>query len=132
MAIQSNGSFTATATQTGVFDNAKAKFTYSFAGRFRPATASGPPTATGTYATPWFSRPMGLPRPARRMSSRGPRPTTATGPDETVAAPGRYSAPVSSGHCYGFSFFVSPGGTSMVNVAVTDILACTPSRFVPK
>jgi hypothetical protein len=132
VAIAPNGSFAATASQTGVFDNAKAKFTYSFAGRFRPATASGPPTATGTLRDTVVFPANGT----TETCTSNVQPWAAThdpqpAPTKTVAAPGSYSVPLSSGHYYGFSFFVSPGGTSMVNVAVADILACTPAGSFP-
>ena len=48
MTVQPDGSFAATGSQQGVFDNAKAKFTYSFAGYFEGATPSGPETVAGT------------------------------------------------------------------------------------
>ena len=132
VAIQPNGSFAATASQTGVFDNAKANFTYSFTGRFRPATPSGPPTATGTLRDTVVFPANGT----TETCTSNVQPWAAThdpqpAPTKTVVAPGSYSAPVSSGHYYGFSFFVSPGGTSMVNVAVADILACTPAGSFP-
>jgi hypothetical protein len=47
-AITPNASFTATGTQSGVFDNANAKFTYSLAGHFEGATPAGPVTVAGT------------------------------------------------------------------------------------
>jgi len=46
--VQPNGSFSGTGTQEGVFDNGKAKFTYSFAGHFEGPTPSGPLTVAGT------------------------------------------------------------------------------------
>jgi len=47
-AINPNGSFTATSTQQGVFDNVSAKFTYWFAGYVEGATPAGPVTLAGT------------------------------------------------------------------------------------
>jgi hypothetical protein len=128
VAIAPNGSFAATATEMGVFDNAKARFTYSFAGRFRPATASGPPTAAGTLRDTVVFPANGT----TETCTSNVQPWAAThdpqpAPTRTVVAPGSYSAPLSSGHYYGFSFFVPPGGTNMVNVSVADILACTPA-----
>jgi hypothetical protein len=132
VAIQPNGSFAATASQTGVFDNAKAKFTYLFAGRFRRATASGPPTATGTLRDTVVFPANGTTETCTSnvqpwAAAHDPQPA----PTKTVVAPGSYSVPLSSGHYYGFSFFVSPGGNNMVNVAVADILACTPGGSFP-
>ena len=48
MAIAPNGSFSGTAIEHGVFDNANAEFTYSFAGFFEGATPAGPETVAGT------------------------------------------------------------------------------------
>ena len=130
--VQPNGSFSATAAEEGVFDNAKAKFTFSFAGRFKPATAAGPPTAAGTLRDNVVFAANGT----TETCTTNVQPWTAThdpqpAPSKTSAAAGSYSAPVSSGHFYGFSFFVAPGGTSLLNVAVTDIVACTPAGSFP-
>ena len=130
--VQPNGSFSGTGTQEGVFDNAKAKFTYSFAGRFKPATAAGPPTAAGTLRDNVLFPANGT----TETCTTNVQPWTAThdpqpAPSETAAAPGSYSAAESGGHFYGFSFFVAPGGATLLNVAVTDIIACTPAGSFP-
>ena len=65
------------------------------------------------------------------MSNHGRPPTTRNRPRRRHQSPGSYTAPISSGHFYGFSFFVAPGGTSLLNVAVTDIVACTPAGSFP-
>ena len=64
----------ATASKRAMFENAKAKFTDFVAGRFRPATASGPPTATGNLRDTVVSPADRTPRPVRRMFSRWRRP----------------------------------------------------------
>ncbi len=130
--VQPNGSFSGTGTQEGIFDNAKAKFTYSFAGRFKPATAAGPPTAAGTLRDNVVFPANGT----TETCTTNVQPWTAThdpqaAPSETTAAPGSYSAAESGGHFYGFSFFVAPGGATLLNVAVTDIIACTPAGSFP-
>jgi Divergent InlB B-repeat domain len=132
VAIQPNGSFAATAAQQGVFDNAMAKFTYSFAGRFKPATPAGPPTAAGTLRDTVVFAANGT----TETCTTNVQPWAAThdpqaAPTASAAVPGSYSAPESAGHFYGFSFFVSPGGTSLENVAVTDIVSCTPAGSFP-
>ena len=48
-AVKPNGSFSAMATQDGVFGHATAKFTYSFAGYAEGATPAGPGTMAGTF-----------------------------------------------------------------------------------
>lgn len=45
--ISSDGSFHATASQSGVYDGAQAKFTYSFVGDFEGLTAAGASSAAG-------------------------------------------------------------------------------------
>jgi hypothetical protein len=45
--IAAGGSFTATATQTGVIDNSQATFTYTFSGNFHGTTTSGQARAAG-------------------------------------------------------------------------------------
>ena len=48
VAIAPHGSFSGTAIEHGVFDNANAKFTYPFAGYFEGATPAGTQTVAGT------------------------------------------------------------------------------------
>jgi hypothetical protein len=132
IAIQPNGTFVATATQQGVFNNAKARFSYAFAGRFKPATSAGPPTAAGTLSDTVTFPANGT----TETCTTNVQPWAAThdpqaAPTNSAAAPGSYSAAESSGHFYGFSFFVLPGGTSLVNVAVSDFLSCTPAGSFP-
>jgi hypothetical protein len=47
--IEPNGSFTAKASQDGVFAGTKATFTYSFTGYFEGVNASGAATAAGLF-----------------------------------------------------------------------------------
>jgi hypothetical protein len=47
--ILAGGSFSATATQTGVIDSHSATFTYTFSGHFHSITASGAERAAGQY-----------------------------------------------------------------------------------
>ena len=47
--IKSNGSFTATTTQTGVYAGFPAKFTYTFRGNFHGVAPSGAARAAGTF-----------------------------------------------------------------------------------
>ena len=64
------------------------------------------------------------------------QPWTAThdpqaAPAKIAAAPGSYSAAESGGHFYGFSFNALPGGRSLSNISVTDIVACSPAGSFP-
>ena len=47
--LNSNGSFTATTTQTGVYNGYPAKFTYTFRGNFHGVGPSGAARAAGTF-----------------------------------------------------------------------------------
>jgi hypothetical protein len=47
--LKSNGSFTATTTETGVYAGYKAKFTYTFRGNYQGADSSGAARAAGTF-----------------------------------------------------------------------------------
>jgi hypothetical protein len=130
--VQPNGSFSGTGTQQGVFDNAKAKFTYSFAGHFEGATPSGPLTVAGTLRDSVVFPANGT----TETCTTNNQPWTAThdpqpAPSKTSAAAGSYSAAVSSGHFYGFSFNALPGGRSLSNISVMDIVACTPAGSFP-
>ena len=97
IAIQPNGSFAAKATEVGVFDNARAKFSFSFAGRFYPATAAGPPTAAGTLRDNVVFPANGT----TETCTTNVMPWRAThdpqaAPTNAVAVPGGYSAPESA------------------------------------
>ena len=48
-AIKSNGSFTATTTETGVVSGQRATFTYAFRGNFHSLAPSGAERAAGTF-----------------------------------------------------------------------------------
>jgi Divergent InlB B-repeat domain len=131
VAIQPNGSFAGTGSQQGVFDNAKAKFTYSFAGYFEGATPNGPETVAGSLREDVVFPANGT----IETCTSDIQPWTAThnpqpAPAKTLAVPGSYAAPLSSGHYYGFSFSVA-GGRALTNVSVTDIVACTPAGSLP-
>jgi hypothetical protein len=49
VALNADGSFTSTTTQTGVIFGVPATFTYSFRGNFHGVDASGAERAAGTY-----------------------------------------------------------------------------------
>jgi hypothetical protein len=130
--VQPNGSFSGTGTQEGVFDNARAKFTYSFAGHFEGATPSGPLTVAGTLRDNVVFPANGT----TETCTTNVQPWTAThdpqaAPSKIAAVPGSYSAAESGGHFYGFSFNALPGGRSLSNISVTDIVACSPAGSFP-
>ena len=130
--INPNGSFTATGTQKGVFAGGGAIFSYSFSGRFQRATAAGPATAAGTFRGGVVFPSSG----ATEHCTSNSQAWTAThdpqpAPQKSIAVPGSYSG--SSRGNYGtISFFVAPGGTSMLNIAVPNVgIACTPAGSFP-
>ncbi len=131
VAIAPNGSFSGTATEEGVFDNDNAKFSYFLAGHFKGATSAGPPTAAGTLRENIVFAANGTRESCTSnlqswAATHDPQPA----PARTVAAPGSYSAGGNSDY-YAFSFFVSPGGTSLLNVAVDAGVECTPAGSFP-
>lgn len=75
--IAADGSFTSTTTQTGVINNMRATFTYSFDGQFRGPNSKGVPRLAGTFredirygsattdscrsnTQPWTASPLGF------------------------------------------------------------------------
>jgi hypothetical protein len=132
--IEPNGSFATTATQEGVFGNTSAKFTYSFTGRFRGATSAGVPSAAGTLREDIVFPTGGT---TERCTSNDQSWTVThdpqPGPTKSVATPGSYTGDY-AGHPEDdpVTFFVSPGGTSVLNISVPTIdLACAPALSFP-
>ena len=131
--INRNGSFAATSSQEGVFDNAPAKFTYSFVGRFMPATAGGEPTAAGTFRENIAFLASGT---SERCTSNTQSWTTTHGPQaaptKSVVVPGYYSGLYANNNGAGLDFFVSPGARTLTNISVPGVaLACTPAGSFP-
>ncbi len=127
VAIAPNGTFAGSATENGVFDNADAKFNYFFAGHLKGATSAGPPTAAGTLRQDIVFAANGTRETCTSnlqswAATHDPQPA----PARTVAVPGSYSAAGNSDYD-GFSFFVSPGGANLLNVAIDAGLECTPA-----
>ncbi len=131
--INPNGSFSATATQEGVFDNAKARFTYSFVGMFKGATSAGPPTAAGTLQEHIVFPANGTTETCTSNDqswavTHDPQPA----PTKSVAAPGSYTGDWANYGGNAVTFFVSPGGTSLLNISVPGVgIACTPAGSFP-
>jgi hypothetical protein len=133
--LKANGAFSAAVSVPGVFDNAKASFKYSFAGRFAAATSSGPPTAAGTLREDIVFHANGVTEECTSKlrswtATHDPQPA----PTKAAAVPGSYTAR-GSAYVYGsFSFFVAPGGTKLLNVSVPvagSSMGCTPSGSFP-
>ena len=131
VAIAPNGTFVGSATDKGVFDNADAKFNYFFAGHLKGATSAGPPTAAGTLRQDIVFAANGTRETCTSnlqswAATHDPQPA----PARTEAVAGSYSAGGNSDYD-GFSFFVSPGGANLLNVAVDAGLECTPAGSFP-
>src|SRR5215469_309102 len=90
--LNSDGSFTATTTQTGVYAGYPAKFTYTFRGNYQGLNSSGVPTVTGT-----FKETLKYTGSAAETCTSGSQPWTATRdaqPPQTTTPPpaGSYKA----------------------------------------
>ena len=126
--LNSNGSFTATTTQTGVYNGFPAKFTYTFQGNFHGAGPSGAARAAGT-----FRETMTFTDSAARTCTSDTQSWTAardTQPPQTKTPPpaGGYTAtnPQTGG---AITFSVSSSRTSLHNVAIASvILDCAPGN----
>jgi len=127
-AIKPNGSFTATASHSGVWSGGyEATFTYNFDGKFAAGTAKGSGGAAGSYREnvvynngshysctsnnqTWTAAKTG-PTPARKL----------------VAVSGNYTGQTSQYLEGGVTFSVAPGGASLVNISIPlTNLICTP------
>ena len=124
-AIKSDGSFTATTSQSGLFGStgARARFTYSVTGRFQGVNAAGVATASGTYREDVVVTDT----PTRTCTSNNQSwtVTRASQPPPTrLIQPGTYSGQ-NSQNGNGMTFFVPPGGTSVTNFTILAVgLAC--------
>ena len=133
--IKANGAFSAAVSVPGVFDNAKANFKYSFAGRFATATSAGPPTAAGTLREDIVFQANGVTENCTSKlrswtATHDPQPA----PAKTSAEPGSYTASGASLVYGGFSFSVAAGGTKLLNVSVPIsgyAMGCAPGGSFP-
>ena len=86
----------------------------------------------GPCATTSCSPPMGRQKRARRMSNPGRQPTTPNRPRRRrPPRPGATQRPLAAVTSMGFRSSFAAGRTSLLNVAVTDIVACTPAGSFP-
>src|SRR6516165_5052751 len=115
--LKSNGSFTATTTQTGVYNGFPAKFTYTFRGNYQGLNSSGVPTVTGT-----FKETLKYTDSAARTCTSGTQSWTATRdsqPPQTTTPPpvGSYTArnPQNSQL---ITFYVSASKTSLQDISI--------------
>ena len=130
-AIKRDGSFTATASQTGVFAGVKATFTYSVTGQFQKAAAGSAATAAGSYRQDIvFTDSATHKCTSNNQSWTAGRTSDPQPPPTAVIQPGTYRGSHVGG--YPLTFAVSSGGPSMVNISIpTVFIACTPRGPYP-
>jgi hypothetical protein len=129
--LLSNGSFTSTTTQTGVYSGYRAKFTYTFQGNYQGLNSSGVPTVTGT-----FQETLKYTDSAARTCTSGTQSWTATRdaqPRQTTTPPpaGSYTAtnPQSG---LPITFYVSSSQTSLQDISIPTVyLDCAPGNAGP-
>ncbi len=125
--LNSNGSFAATTTQTGVYASHKAKFTYTFRGNYQGLNSSGVPTFTGS-----FKETLKFTDSAARTCTSGSQSWTATRdtqPPQTTTPPpvGSYSA-TNPQNGEPITFYVSSSQTSLQDISIPFVgLTCAPS-----
>jgi hypothetical protein len=126
VAVQPNGSFHGTASQTGILSGNAATYSYTIAGHFEAATKTSAASAAGTY-----SESIKFAGGTLASCSTNQVTWTATLTQEpplpkVVATPGNYSgADVGS-----ITFSVGLTGKSMLDVSQGDVLSCSPNAAV--
>jgi hypothetical protein len=128
--INPDGSFTATGSQQGIFDNSSAKFSFSLAGRFRGTTRAGPASASGTFREGvQFTASGATESCTSNTQSWSVTHDPQSTPTNTTAVPGSYSGswnPANGGDV--ITYFVAPGGRSLLNVHVPYAsVTCVPA-----
>jgi hypothetical protein len=124
--VTRKGSFAAKGSQKGVFGGFPATFTYRFSGRLSPAGAAGRATAAGSFRedivyTDTATHHCTSNDQSWTASKTGPVPQRAS-----LVSSGSYSG-ANPQNGYGFTFSVSPGGRSLVNVSIPYVkIACVP------
>jgi PKD domain len=122
--IGSSGSFSGSATESGVWQGNPANFSFTFKGSFSGTSAAGTLKVTLSYnnGTAYTCTSNSLSWSATRD----------TQPAQTTAAPpaGSYSGSTWPG--YGVSFYVSSDGKSLQDITVPTVyLDCTPGDAEP-
>src|ERR1700733_14990839 len=124
--LASNGSFTATTTQSGVYAGYPATFTYTFRGNYQGLNGSGIPSVTGAFQETLTSTDS-----AARTCTSGSQSWTAardTQPPQTTSPPpaGSYTAlnPQTNG---AITFYVSANQASLQDISIPTVyLKCAP------
>jgi hypothetical protein len=126
--IRPNGSFVGKGSQKGIFAGVPATFTYSFSGRFTPATAGKQAGATGSFREDIVFKDNVTHRCTSNTQSWTAVKTGPIPQPTSLLRPGKYSLYNSYR-----TFSVAPGGRSIVNIAIGGVsIACTPAgKSVP-
>jgi hypothetical protein len=119
------GSFTGSATDTGVIDNSPATYTYTFNGNFHGTNTSGTERVAGQ-----LRETITFDNGTSYSCTTGPQTWSATYAaqgTQTTSAPPAGSYTVSSLQGFTGSLYVSSDGTKVQDLTVPTNLACTPS-----
>jgi hypothetical protein len=124
--IKEDGSFERTTTAKGIIKGSYAEFTYTFSGHFHGAsTASGQERVDGS-----FRETVVYENEEKHCETNGQSWTMSreSGQTEVTLPPpaGRYTGTSPQNSGWGTSFYVSPKGTSIQDVAFLTNLQCTP------
>jgi hypothetical protein len=129
LAINPNGSFGGTTAQEGILDGGNARFTYTIAGRFQPATSTASASAAGTW-----KENIRFATGTTASCTSNQQSWTATLFREPPwqradIRQGNYSGSNGqAGNGYGIKFSVTPGGSSILNVSIpVSAMNCMPS-----
>jgi hypothetical protein len=124
--LNSNGSFAATTTQTGVYAGHTAKYTYTFRGNYQGLNSSGVPTFNGS-----FKETLKFTDSTARTCTSGSQSWTATRdtqPPQTTTPPpvGSYTA-TNPQNNEPIKFYVSSSQTSLQDISIPFVnLTCAP------
>ena len=126
IAINADGSFTGTATQTGVLSGATAQFTYTLAGHFHGTTASGVERVGGQLREDIsFNNGTAFSCTTNIVTWSATRDTQGT-QSASPPHPGSYSG--FSSQNFSLTFSVSADGAQIDNLTVPTGVGCTPSK----
>ncbi len=125
IAINADGSFSGTATQTGVLFGASAQFSYTLTGHFHGPTAAGVERVGGQLREDiTFDNGTAFSCTTNLLTWSATRDTQGTA--VSPPPPGSYSG--SSSQSFGLSLNVSPDSSHIEDVAVATALQCAPTK----
>ena len=125
IALATDGSFSATATQNGVLAGHAATFTYTFSGHLHGTITGGAARFAGTYRED-IAYDDGTSRSCTTNEQAWYATREAQGTQSGSAPAGTYSGRTPEQSV--FSFQVSNDGAHLLNVTVPTYLGCAPSK----